>query len=142
MCEVGSAWLAMSHYRGFDMGDRLHWCSCRHRILGARGPWHNRDACGPKRLSRDREQAPSEFYAHHHLRFERDAVMSEDKLRELVGAHGFTIANLSQQLVGEGRIFEYRMVNRSRNRGNAQTLSQHLLSLPEVIEFRISPTGD
>jgi putative Mg2+ transporter-C (MgtC) family protein len=85
---------------------------------------------------------PSEFYAHHHLRFERDAVMSEDKLRELVGAHGFTIANLSQQLVGEGRIFEYRMVNRSRNRGNAQTLSQHLLSLPEVIEFRISPTGD
>jgi putative Mg2+ transporter-C (MgtC) family protein len=58
---------------------------------------------------------PSEFYAHHHLRFERDALMSEDKLRELVGAHGFTIANLSQRLVGEGRIFEYRMVIRSRN---------------------------
>jgi putative Mg2+ transporter-C (MgtC) family protein len=31
---------------------------------------------------------PSEFYAHHHLRFRREAVMPEDKLRELVGAHG------------------------------------------------------
>jgi putative Mg2+ transporter-C (MgtC) family protein len=85
---------------------------------------------------------PSEFYAHHHLRFKRDAVMSEVKLRELIGAHGFTIANLSQRLVMEGKIFEYRMVIRSRDRGNAQALSQRLLSLPEVIEFRISPTGD
>lgn len=85
---------------------------------------------------------PSEFYAHHHLRFKRDAAMPEDKLRELIGAHGFTIANLSQRLIGEGRIFEYRMVIRSRERANAQMLSQHLLSLPEVIEFRISPTGD
>jgi putative Mg2+ transporter-C (MgtC) family protein len=85
---------------------------------------------------------PSEFYAHHHLRFRRDAVMSEDKLRQLIGAHGFTIANLSQRLVMEGKVFEYRMVIRSRDRSNAQALSQHLLSLPEVIEFRISPTGD
>jgi putative Mg2+ transporter-C (MgtC) family protein len=34
------------------------------------------------------------------------------------------------------------MVIRSRERANAQVLSQHLLGLPEVIEFRISPTGD
>ena len=81
-------------------------------------------------------------YAHHHLRLKRDAVMSEDKLRELIDAHGFTIANLSQRLVMEGKVFEYRMVIRSRDRGNAQALSQRLLSLPEVIEFRISPTGD
>ena len=85
---------------------------------------------------------PSEFYAHHHLRFRRDAVMPEDKLRELVGGYGFTIANLSSRLINEGKTFEYRMVIRSRDRANAQVLSQHLLSLPEVIEFRISPTGD
>src|ERR1700693_3601215 len=85
---------------------------------------------------------PSEFYAHHHLRFKREAVIAEDKLRQLVGAHGFTIANLSSRLINEGKIFEYRMVIRSRNRANAQELSEHLLSLPEVIEFRISPTGD
>jgi putative Mg2+ transporter-C (MgtC) family protein len=85
---------------------------------------------------------PSEFYAHHHLRFKREAVMPEDKLRELVGGYGFTIANLSSRLINEGKTFEYRMVIRSRDRANANVLSQHLLGLPEVVEFRISPTGD
>ena len=85
---------------------------------------------------------PSEFYAHHHLRFKREAVIPEDQLRDLIRARGFTIANLSTRLIGEGKIVEYRMVIRSRDRANAQLLSQHLLSLPEVVEFRISPTGD
>jgi putative Mg2+ transporter-C (MgtC) family protein len=85
---------------------------------------------------------PSEFYAHHHLRFKRDAVMAEDELRRLVGSHGFSVANVHSRLVNDGAIFEYRMVIRSRNRNNAQSLSQHLLKLPEVVEFRISPTGD
>jgi len=30
----------------------------------------------------------------------------------------------------------------SRDKASAQALSQHLLKLPEVIEFRISPMGD
>ena len=68
--------------------------------------------------------------------------MPEKKLRELIATHGFTIANFSTRLVSEGRILEYRMVIRSRDRTNAQLLSEDLLSLPEVIEFRISPTGD
>jgi putative Mg2+ transporter-C (MgtC) family protein len=85
---------------------------------------------------------PSEFYANHHLRFKREAVMPEGKLRELIGAHGFTVANLSQRLINEGKLFEYRMVIRSRDRANAEKLAYHLLGLDEVIEFRISPTGD
>jgi putative Mg2+ transporter-C (MgtC) family protein len=85
---------------------------------------------------------PSEFYAHHHLRFKRDAVMPEEKLRALVGSYGFTIANLSSRLIGEGKLFEYRMVIATRDRSNAEKLAQHLLGLEEVIEFRISPTGD
>ena len=85
---------------------------------------------------------PSEFYAHHHLRFRRDAVMAEDQLRKLVGAHGFSVANVHSRLVEEGKYFEYRMVIRSRDRHSANTLATQLLTLPEVIEFRISPTGD
>jgi putative Mg2+ transporter-C (MgtC) family protein len=85
---------------------------------------------------------PSEFYAHHHLRFRRGAVMAEDQLRKLVGAHGFSVANLHSRLVEEGKYFEYRMVIRSRDRRSANTLATQLLTLPEVIEFRISPTGD
>ena len=85
---------------------------------------------------------PVEFYAHHHVRFKREAVMGEDELRKLVGNHGFSIANLHSRLINGGDYFEYRMVIRSRNRASAEALSQHLLTLPHVIEFRISPTGD
>ena len=84
---------------------------------------------------------PSEFYAHHHLRFKREAVLGEEELRKLVGSHGFSVANLSQRLIDEGRIFEYRMVIRSRDKASAQSLTKQLLAMPAVIEFRISPTG-
>src|SRR5438128_6197090 len=73
---------------------------------------------------------PSEFYAHHSLKFAREAVMPEDQLREMIGRRGFSIANLSHRLADDGVIFEYRMVIRSRDRRNAEKLSQHLRNLP------------
>jgi putative Mg2+ transporter-C (MgtC) family protein len=85
---------------------------------------------------------PSEFYAHHMLSFARDSVMPEDTMREMIASYGFSIANLSSRLTENGRVFEYRMVLRSRDRKSAEDLSRHLRGLPEVIEFRISPTGD
>ncbi len=85
---------------------------------------------------------PSEFSAHFHVRFRRDAVIEEDRLRSLVGEHGFTVANMHSRLVEGGKLFEYRMVIRSRNRAEGQALARHLLALPDVVEFRISPTGD
>jgi putative Mg2+ transporter-C (MgtC) family protein len=85
---------------------------------------------------------PSEFYAHHTVKFARNAVLPEEELRRLVGDHGFTIANLSHRLSDEGKVFEYRMVIRSRDRRRAESLSQHLRSMPDVQEFRIAPTGD
>lgn len=85
---------------------------------------------------------PTEFYAHHTLKFDRRSVIVEEELRRMIGAHGFTIANLSYRLAEGGKVFEYRMVIRSRDRRNAEALSQHLRGLPEVVEFRIAPTGD
>jgi putative Mg2+ transporter-C (MgtC) family protein len=88
------------------------------------------------------DRMPSEFYAHHHLRFRREAVMDEGEVRKLAGSYGFSVMHLSSRLIDEGKFFEYRMVIRSRAPGQAHALAQHLLKLPEVIEFRISPTGD
>src|SRR5229473_5893905 len=85
---------------------------------------------------------PSEFYAHHTIRFAREAIIPEPDLRKLIGEHGFTIANLSHRLAEMGKIFEYRMVIRTRDRNAAESLSQHLCTLPGIIEFRIAPTGD
>lgn len=85
---------------------------------------------------------PSEFYAHHWLRFLRDKAMPEDEVRALMGSHGFTIANLSYRLTESGKVFEYKMTIRTRDRKAAEALSRHLRDIPEVVEFRISPTGD
>ena len=85
---------------------------------------------------------PSEFYAHHMLRFSRDRAMSEADVQKLIRDHGFTVANLSSRLIEGGEQFEYRMTIKSRDRGNADRLSGHLRGLPDVVEFRISPIGD
>jgi putative Mg2+ transporter-C (MgtC) family protein len=81
-------------------------------------------------------KVPAEFYAQHVVRFARDAVMSEDALRKVVASHGFSIADLSYRMTNDGKVFEYR------NPRNMHALAQHLLALPEVIEFRISPARD
>ncbi|MDD1521301.1 MULTISPECIES: MgtC/SapB family protein [Bradyrhizobium] len=85
---------------------------------------------------------PSEFYAHHMLRFARDRVMGESEVHKMIGDHGFTIANLSSRLSEGGQQFEYRMTIKSRDRLNAERLAKHLRDLTEVVEFRITPTGD
>jgi putative Mg2+ transporter-C (MgtC) family protein len=59
------------------------------------------------------EWLPSEFYAHHMLRFERDRVMGEADVQKMIRAHGFTIANLSSRLTEGGKQFEYRMTIKS-----------------------------
>jgi putative Mg2+ transporter-C (MgtC) family protein len=86
---------------------------------------------------------PSEFYAHHMLRFSRDRAMSEADVQKLIRDHGFTVANLSSRLIEGGEQFEYRMTIKSRDRGNADRLSRHLRGLPTLSNsvFRRSVTS-
>ena len=63
-------------------------------------------------------------------------------MRKMIGDHGFTIANISADLPEGGDHFEYRMTIKSRDRKNAEALSTYLRGRPEVVEFRITPTGD
>jgi putative Mg2+ transporter-C (MgtC) family protein len=85
---------------------------------------------------------PMLFYAQLVVRFLRESALSEARLREVALEHGFTLANLSYRLVGDGRYFEYRMFIRTSRARRAEALSDALLKMPEIIEFRISPTGD
>ncbi|GIK81250.1 MAG: MgtC/SapB family protein [Pseudorhodoplanes sp.] len=85
---------------------------------------------------------PSEYYAHLIVAFPRRKVMTEDRLRQMVGNHGFTIANLSSRLTNAGKEFEYRMMIRARARDATEALSRQLRQSSEIIGFRISPTGD
>ena len=85
---------------------------------------------------------PSQAYFHFDVRFARNAAMSERELRELVESHGFSIANLTYRLDGDGRVRRYSMVIRSSDRSGAGRLSVKLEGLEPVLEFRIAPTGD
>jgi putative Mg2+ transporter-C (MgtC) family protein len=85
---------------------------------------------------------PTQYYAHLMVRFPRVSIMPEAQLRELIGEHQFTIANLSYRLNAGGESFEYRMMIRTSDRTNAGRLAQMLTQRPDVMEFRVSPTGD
>jgi putative Mg2+ transporter-C (MgtC) family protein len=85
---------------------------------------------------------PTELYANFTVRFGRDSVMPEPRLRELVARFHFSVANLNYRLLGEGDQFEYRMVMRTLKAENVRLLAEALNADPGVIEYRISPTSD
>jgi putative Mg2+ transporter-C (MgtC) family protein len=85
---------------------------------------------------------PTLLYAHHSIRFRREATIPENELRALIAEHGFSIANLNYRLRTDGQFFEYRMTIRTRKGQNASRLARTLSGMPSVVEFRIAPTGD
>jgi putative Mg2+ transporter-C (MgtC) family protein len=85
---------------------------------------------------------PSQAYYHFEVRFARTGAMNKDVLRELVKQHGFSIANFSYRLDGEGRVRRHSMVIRSTDRTSAERLNDTLENTQSVLEFRIAPTGD
>jgi putative Mg2+ transporter-C (MgtC) family protein len=85
---------------------------------------------------------PTEAYFHFDVRFAREAQVSEERLRELIAAHGFSIANLSYRLEDEGRVRRNSMTLRTLDRSRAGALARTLQDDATVLEFRIAPSGD
>ena len=85
---------------------------------------------------------PAVFYAQCVIRFVRTEAMPEAQLRALIASHGFALAELNYRMSTANDFFEYRMVIRSTRASNARRLSETLLGVPGVREFRVSPTGD
>ncbi len=85
---------------------------------------------------------PAEQYAIFSVRFERGLTMSEDDLRALVAARGFSVANITYRLREDGDQFEYRMVLRTLESRNLRDLSAELNASATVKAFQITPTGD
>jgi putative Mg2+ transporter-C (MgtC) family protein len=85
---------------------------------------------------------PAHYYAHHMVRFPKESAMPVIQFRELIAEHGFSIANLSYRMSGEGKYLEYRMVIRTREPDNQRRLAETLSGLDTIAGFQISPTGD
>ena len=88
------------------------------------------------------ERFPSHFYAHHFVRFDRAAVMPEDRLRQFLGSLGFQVADMSHRLSDDGAFFEYRMVLRTRTTPRLAELAVAWREREDVRSFGISPRGD
>jgi putative Mg2+ transporter-C (MgtC) family protein len=85
---------------------------------------------------------PTNRFAQLVIRFRREAVVEEPALRALLLEHGFSMANLAYRLDADDQAFEYRMMLRTVKADNLRLLSTTLLGRADVLEFRISPTGD
>jgi putative Mg2+ transporter-C (MgtC) family protein len=85
---------------------------------------------------------PTQFYAHHLLRFRKDEALAEPAVRRLIEGHHFTISNMSYRLSENGTVFEYRMVIKTAMKENLERLATSLRARDDILEFRISPTGD
>lgn len=85
---------------------------------------------------------PTQAYYHFEVRFDRSSAMSEDEVKAFLEQHGFSIANFSYRLDGEGRVRRNSMVLRTSDRTAAAKLSAALESIEAVREFRLAPTGD
>jgi putative Mg2+ transporter-C (MgtC) family protein len=85
---------------------------------------------------------PSQSYAHHSLRFDRNDAVSEEQVRALLREHGFTIANMSYRITDDEASFEYRMVIRTTDARNTSKLADYLRNWNRVRAFQLSPTGD
>jgi putative Mg2+ transporter-C (MgtC) family protein len=85
---------------------------------------------------------PTQTYAHFILRFPREKTMAEDKVREMMKDHGFSVANINYRMEDGGKTFEYRMTIQTTQKNALERLAVALREKDEVLEFRISPAGD
>jgi len=88
------------------------------------------------------DRMPSQAYAHLVLRFPRHRTMPDPDVRKLLADNGFAVANISYRLDAGGAVFEYRTVIRTLDKANIERLATKLRTMEEVVEFRVSPTGD
>jgi putative Mg2+ transporter-C (MgtC) family protein len=68
--------------------------------------------------------------------------MAESDMRKLLSDHGFEVANITYQLDEAGSVFEYRTVIKTLDKANLERLAVKLRLMEDVVEFRVSPTGD
>jgi putative Mg2+ transporter-C (MgtC) family protein len=87
-------------------------------------------------------ELPLLIYVQTLVRFQRDHAMTEPEIRALICENGFVVSNLCYTVSNDRNIFEYDMVIKTRKEENMHRLSQSLAANKDIVEFRISPTGD
>lgn len=76
------------------------------------------------------------------IRFLRGEIIPEDEMWKVINNHNISGSNLSYQLDENGRYFQYRMTIRSKKAKNFQNLTESLIKMEKIDEFKIIPVGD
>ncbi|MHC1744919.1 MAG: MgtC/SapB family protein [Syntrophobacteraceae bacterium] len=86
---------------------------------------------------------PTLSYAQCSLRLAHKAPLSETDLRDVMAQHGFDIVHLSYSFAQDAvSVYRYDMRIRTRKQQNFEGLARTLTTLDQILEFRISLTGD
>jgi putative Mg2+ transporter-C (MgtC) family protein len=80
---------------------------------------------------------PTRHFARSTLRFNKDRIMPEQEVRELLKRHRFAVARMNYYLGNNGTSFEYQMVIKTIDRQNLERLSKALLAIPDIVEFQL-----
>jgi putative Mg2+ transporter-C (MgtC) family protein len=83
---------------------------------------------------------PREVYAQQVLRFAPESVMSEERVRDLMGKSGFSVSSVTYHLAEADQGFEYRLALSTPDRQNMARLAEALKSVPGLRSFTLSPS--
>jgi putative Mg2+ transporter-C (MgtC) family protein len=89
-------------------------------------------------------KVPTQAYYFFDVQYAREGNLSEEAMLALLKKLGFSVANFSYRLDGQGpeRLLRHKMTLQTTDRGAAARLARWLEENQTVLEFRISPTGD
>ena len=85
---------------------------------------------------------PSQSFSQLVLRFADGSVPPESDVRSLISKESFSIAQMAYRLDRQSGFFEYRMMIRTQNGVAVEKLVDALKTRTDLLEFRISPSGD
>lgn len=88
------------------------------------------------------QRVPSQSFAHLTLRYRNTHAPGESRIREMLAAHGFTVSNVSYRLLDDAQDYEYRMGIKAYGSDAMARLADSLRASDDLVEFRLSPSGD
>jgi putative Mg2+ transporter-C (MgtC) family protein len=86
---------------------------------------------------------PKNSYVHFNVSFNKDRLMTEAQVKEMVGKFGFRVGNVSYHSINDGAFFEYRIVMKTADDHNPAKFAEYLNSAQHGIrDYQIYPSGD
>jgi putative Mg2+ transporter-C (MgtC) family protein len=85
---------------------------------------------------------PTLSYMQHTIRFPLHSAVPEQEYRDFVAGHGLNTSEFSYRVSAEAGYTEYHLVLSTRDPGAERRLAAALAKNPNVLEFRMAPSGD